>query len=142
MSSDPGGGQQGQMYRNPFVRYGLALVALWIAYIMTWGLPEKWRTAPSLYWATHTCHIPFPAWGALFVIYAVMLVIPKLRWGGYLMGWVLFTFFTVGLIATVNTSGPKSAVVIGLAVDVCIYHGYSVVQAMNADRLDSARPTK
>lgn len=142
MSSDTGRGRQGQMYRSPFVRYGIALVALWVAYMMVWGLPDKWRTAPSLHWATRTCHVPFPLWGVLFVVYAALLVYRPWRWAGFLMGWVLFAFFTAALFFTVNTDGPKSAVAIAAFVDVCIYHGYSVVQAMNAERLDEAEPPK
>ena len=128
------------LYRSRFTRWVLIAVALWIAYILIFGDPDTWRTAPSLVWAVHNVRVPMPAWGCVFIAYAALLVPARTRPVGFAVGAALFAVFGVSLIVTVGTGGPKSAIAIGGIVDLITFHLYAVKTSLAANYAERERP--
>jgi hypothetical protein len=120
-------------YRSPFTRWVLVLVALWSAWQLIFG-GVKWRTAPSLHWLQRV-PVPLDFWGLMLVLYALLLLFARTRPAGFALGAALWSVFAVALIATINTSGPKNAIVIGALIDLAAFHIYAMKTAMAANDL-------
>lgn len=129
------GQQSVTMYRSPVTRWTLTLVGAATGLVMIFGDHEKWRTAPSLKWIGHV-PVDLSFWGVLFIIYALLLIPRRTRPVGFAAGAVLFAVFAVSLLATLNTEGPKNAVVIGAVIDLSVFHMYGFKTALAADALE------
>lgn len=125
------------LYRSPVTRWTLAIAGVWAGATLMFGDPAKWQSAPSLDWLKQA-RIPLEVWGALFVIYAVMLLSARFRALGFAVGAVVWGVFAVSLIATVATAGPKSAPAIAGLVDLAVFHGYAVKTALAANDAERA----
>lgn len=113
------------LYRSPLVRWFFAIIAVLAGSLLTFGDEAKWRSTPSLHWLAQA-PIPLEAWGVAVITYGLLLLPEKTRPAGYFVGGLLWLIFTVSLLATVNTTGPKSALAIAAFLDVTVFHFFSI----------------
>lgn len=111
------------LFSNVLLRLMLSVTGIVGGGILTFGKARKWRSTPSLHWLQHG--IPFVTlqfWGLLVIVYGLLLLTVRTRSAGYALGAALFTVFTISLCATLPQSGPKSIMVIVMAIDVVVFH--------------------
>lgn len=113
------------MYRSPATRVFLAATGLLIGVLFVFGDGAKWRSTPSLRWLAHF-PLPLETWGIGFFAYAVLLLVPVTRPGGYAVGAFLFSVFAASLLATLDDGQPKNIVAIVALLDVIVFHLYSI----------------
>jgi hypothetical protein len=131
--------QRGVMlYRSPATRWVLSVVGIWIGCVLIFGDHEKWHSAPSLQWIGHV-PIDLSVWGVLFIVYALLLLPRRTRPAGFALGALLIAVFAVSLVATIGSTGPKNAVVVGGLIDLAAFHLYAVKTALAADAIEGKR---
>lgn len=113
------------LYRSPWTRVALIVVALLAGWLLTFGNGAKWRSTPSLHWLAQA-PIPLQAWGAALMLYALLLLPIRTRPVGFAVGAVLYALFAISLLFTLNTAGPKNIVAIGGLVDCVVFHVFSI----------------
>jgi hypothetical protein len=109
------------LYRSPWTRWVLAASAVSAGAMLTFGNGAKWRSAPSLQWLAQA-PIPLQAWGVAVMVYGVLLLPVRTRPVAYAAGAVLWATFTISIVATIGTTGPKSALGIAAFIDVTAFH--------------------
>lgn len=119
------------LYRSPLTRWFLAAVGIIAGLVLTFGPAKKWHSAPSMHWLAQA-PIPLQAWGVAVIVYGVLLLIPQSRPVAYAVGMVLFAVFTISLVATVETTGPKSVMGIAAMLDVTAFHAFAIRTALDA----------
>lgn len=113
------------LYRSPWTRRFLAATGALAGVILMFGDADRWRSTPSLHWLSRF-PVPLQVWGAAFLLYAVLLLLPQTRAGGFAVGAFLYAVFTVSLLATVNDGQPKNVVALVALGDVVVFHLYSI----------------
>lgn len=119
------------LYRSPVTRWFLVVVGVVTGALLAFGDGQRWRSTTSLKWLAQA-PVPLQVWGALFIVYGLLLLFERTRWIGYAIGAGLFAIFTVSLLATIHPTAPnpKNIVVVAAMLDVTVFHGYSIRTSM------------
>lgn len=126
------------LYRSPWTRRVLAATGALAGVILLFGDATRWRSTPSLHWLARF-PVPLQVWGVAFLVYALLLLLPQARAGGFAVGAFLYAVFTVSLVSTVNDGQPKNIVALVALLDVVVFHLYSIRTA-EAIRLSERPP--
>lgn len=113
------------LFSSPVTRWIVAIAAVTAGAFLAFGDGVKWRSSPSLQWLAQA-PIPLQVWGIAVILYGVLLLPTHTRPVAYAAGAVLWAMFTISVLATINSGGPKSALGIAAFIDVTAFHLFAI----------------
>lgn len=113
------------LYRSPFTRFVLVGAGLFAGVMLTFG-SGRWRSTPSLLWLADSTPMPLRGWGALVIVYALLLILTTSRPVAYTLGTILCAVFTISIWATVADGGPANSFVLAAMIDATAFHAFSI----------------
>lgn len=81
------------------IRLVLAVSAFLVGASFCFG-PDQWHASPSFYYV-NLLHVSWYVFGAVFILAGICLVFDKVRPIGYLIGAIIYTFFSIVIWLTV-----------------------------------------
>lgn len=112
-------------FRSPIIRWILAVIGLTEGVLLAFGDGHRWRSTPSLH-ELAKAPVPLQWWGLAFILYALMILMPKFRPVGFTIGAGVYAVFTISLFAALSATNPINAVVLGMAVCTVAFHVLAV----------------